>query len=134
DSFRCEPLMSSTRNLPPPSTVSLPDPRPSIVRLWSSVNSPLVSLIVWPESLLSNWTVSPFFEVVRASRSEPAPLALVFVTVKLLGTVRSSRASSEGRHGAGRKTLLRPRPGRDVWRAAFERENQAMRLLLWGET
>src|SRR5262245_42751904 len=66
----------------------------------------------------------------RASRSEPAPLSLVFMTVMLLGVVRSSSNSSRGTNLAGRLPLLRRWSGRVVRCAALDLGEGVMRFLL----
>src|SRR5262249_44433543 len=50
-----------------------------------------------PFRLLSKTMVSPFCAAAISARSEPAPLSSLFVTVRVLGSQRSSSASSCGR-------------------------------------
>ena len=60
-------------------------------------NSPLVSVIVSPLSLDEKLMVSPLVAAAISARSEPVPLSLLLVTVKLLSNVRSSIRSTRGR-------------------------------------
>src|SRR5438552_1846317 len=80
-----------------PLTVSWPAPGPAMVTLWLMSTSPLVSVMVWPFSLEAKTMVSLLWAAAISARSEPAPLSRLFRTVSVLGTQRSSSASSVGR-------------------------------------
>src|SRR6516164_3520238 len=47
----------------------------------------------------ANKIVSPFTAAASSARRLPAPLSAVLVTVKMLGSRRSSNISTRGRHG-----------------------------------
>ena len=92
------PVILNTRLVPLPLMVRLLSALASMVSLWLSSSCPLVSLIVAPARLELNWIVSaPEVALRMAWRREPAPLSLVFRTVKVLSNVRSSSISSRGR-------------------------------------
>src|SRR6516165_2204443 len=61
------------------------------------MTSSLFRVMVLPASPLSNMMVSPACESRMASRSDPMPLSLVLVTIRVLGTRRFSSSSSTGR-------------------------------------
>src|SRR5262249_33670499 len=82
-----------------PLTASLFAPGPLIVTLLVMSNSPPVSVIV-PCSPLANVMASS--PEASPARKEPGPLSLVFRTVKVLGSVRSSSRNSCGRRRGGR--------------------------------
>src|SRR5437899_717347 len=88
---------SNTREALLPLTVSWPAPGPAMVTLWLMSTSPLVSVMVWPFSLEAKTMVSLLWAAAISARSEPAPLSRLFRTVSVLGTQRSSSASSVGR-------------------------------------
>src|SRR5262249_10033205 len=97
---------SNTRDLPPALTVTLRSAGPTMLMFWLMSNSPLVSVIVktfvaelYPGSVvgMAKLIVSPLWAEATAARSEPPPLSRVLWTVTVLGTQRSSIASSEGR-------------------------------------
>jgi hypothetical protein len=69
-----------------------------MVRLPKRGSSPPVRVIV-PRRELSKAMVSPLAVAAMRSRRGPAPLSSKLVTVSVLGTVRSSRASRAGRPG-----------------------------------
>ncbi len=95
-------LMSNTREVSLPLTASLSAPGPSMSRLFLISSWSLISVMVWPLRLEAKTMVSPSLALLIVSRSEPAPLSRVLVTVRVLGTVRFSRTSS-----LGRKRLMR---------------------------
>ena len=86
------PAISKTRLASLPLTDSLFAPGPLIVTLSVIDNSPLVSVMV-PCSPLAKSIVSPLWARPISARSEPVPWSCRFVTVKALGTLRSSSAS-----------------------------------------
>src|SRR5262249_35950614 len=107
-----------------PLTVTLPAPGPWMVRLWATSSSPLVSAIV-PVRPLAKLIVSPLAEAAIWARSEPAPLLCRLATVKVLGTVRSSRVSRAGRErDRSRRRWARERPGHR--RCATRRQNHCV--------
>ena len=81
-----------------PLTAKLPAPGPSMSRLLSMAMAPLVSVMVAPTSAGANLIVSPSLAPAIASRNEPFPLSLAFLTVTTLGCVRSSSTSRRGRN------------------------------------
>src|SRR5262249_56731501 len=89
-----------TRLAPLPLTASLFAPSPSMSRFVVIANCPLVRVIVCPLRLLAKLIVSPLLATAMAARSEPGPLSRLFRTVRVLGSQRSSRASSRGRNVA----------------------------------
>src|SRR5262245_17818177 len=72
-------------------------PGPWIVRFLVMASSPLVSVIVWPTRLGEKTMVSPLWAAAISARRVPAPVSLALVTVSVLGSDRSSSASSCGR-------------------------------------
>src|SRR5216683_979742 len=78
-------------------TVRLRSLGPTMVRFFLMSSSPLVSVMVWPTRLGAKTMVSPLWAAAMSARSEPAPLSRLFRTVSVLGTQRSSSASSVGR-------------------------------------
>ncbi len=108
-------LTSKTRVVPPPLTVIWLAPGPLTVR--SSVMAISLASVMVPCSPLAKSTLSaPGWALAwpTAHRSEPVPLSARLVTVKVLGTVRSSRAVSHGTKGRrGRRARVsRLRSGR----------------------
>src|SRR5262249_49165487 len=89
-----------------PLTVTLAAPGPWIVRFFVTASSPLVSVMV-PLTAAGKGMVSPGGAAAIWARSEPAPLSLRLVTVRVLGTVRSSSASRRGRTGRDRRAVGR---------------------------
>src|SRR5215471_15885827 len=98
--------------------------------------------MVWPSRLLSKAMVSPLWAAAIVSRSEPGPKPRLLVTVRVLGSQRSSRASRQGRKDrcframgnlrvmGGRPTASRPRDlryesGRDHAHGAIVDAGQA---------
>src|SRR5215831_1318386 len=63
---------------------------------------PLVSVMAWPFRLGVKTIVSLLLAAAISARSEPAPLSRLFMTVSVLGTSRSSSASSRGQKVVGR--------------------------------
>src|SRR5947209_11004237 len=125
-------LMLNTRFLSLPLMARRLAPGPSMSRLLSIVSWSLVSTMVWPARPGAKTIRSPLLALVIRSRSEPAPLSRLFRTVRVLGTVRSSRVSSrgtnDGRRPAGR-LLQFLRKNKDamirfsIWeRSAIERQ------------
>ena len=92
------PSTWNTRLAPPPLTVSLLAPSPSIVTFTPIVSGPEFSVIVSPLRLLAKLIVSPLEAVVMAARSEPGPLSWLFMTVTVLSSVRSSIRSTRGKN------------------------------------
>src|SRR5207249_120992 len=89
------PLTRKTRLVLLPLTVSLFALGPLIVRSSVMLSSPLVRVMV-PFNPPANWTTSApgvVLAAVIAARSEPGSWSERLVTVKVLGRVRSSRAS-----------------------------------------
>src|SRR6266478_521995 len=80
-----------------PLTVKLLAPGPVMVTLWLMSSSPLVSVMVWPSRPGAKTMVSLLWAAAISARSEPVPLSKLFSTVSVLGTQRSSSASSVGR-------------------------------------
>ena len=74
--------LSNTRKVPLPSTDRLSAPGPLTVTAVVICNSPLVSKMV-PEMPVASM-MSPLTAVASASRNEPGPLSLVFVTTMIL--------------------------------------------------
>ena len=74
--------LSNTRKVPLPSTVRLVSPGPLMVTAVVIWSSPLVSRMV-PEIPVASM-ISPSTAVASASRNEPVPLSLVFVTTMML--------------------------------------------------
>jgi hypothetical protein len=81
-----------------PRTVSFLAPRPSISRLCLISSSPWVTWMVSPMSALAKVIVSPAPAEAITERNVPLePSSAALVTVSMLGTARSSRASRRGR-------------------------------------
>src|SRR5262249_44095528 len=74
--------LSNTRKVPLPSTDRLAAPGPLMVTAVVICSSPLVSKMV-PETPVASM-MSPLTAVASASRNEPVPLSLVFVTVTIV--------------------------------------------------
>jgi hypothetical protein len=103
------PRISKTREAWLPSIVRQSAPGPWIVTLAPTCSSPEVKVMA-PWRPLSKAMTSPFRAWANSKRSEPSPESLRLVTVRVLGTARSSRRSSAGRkrgrataRGAGRR-------------------------------
>ena len=91
--------MLKTRLASEPLTASLFAPGPSIRTLSVIPNSPLVRATVPRRPWAKVMTSAPglVLAAVTAARSEPAPLSASVRTVKVLGTVRSSKCSTPSR-------------------------------------
>lgn len=101
-------LMSKTRTALAPLTVSRSAPGPSIVTspvMFSSLLSGMAPCRPGAKLMASGpaWALASR----TAWRSDPGPLSFRFLTVKVLGTVRSSRAVSRGTKG---RRAARARP------------------------
>src|SRR5262249_57271100 len=100
---------SKTRLALLPLTVSLAAPGPSMVMLLVRFSWPPVKVMV-PCRLGAKAMTAPevLSAAATAARSEPGTLSVRVVTRKVLGKVRFSSSSRQGRKPAGR----RPTPGR----------------------
>jgi hypothetical protein len=117
-----------TRWALPPLTVIVPAPGSWMVRFLVTASSPLVRLIV-PLRELSKTMVSPEDAAAIWPRSEPSPLSLRLVTVRVLGTERSSRDSRAGRKRdfpEGRRVRARGRGRPETTRGAVRCQNGVM--------
>src|SRR2546421_10587117 len=92
------PATANTRLALLPLTVILSAPGPFTARLPRILSWPLVSAMVPVKPAAKLIVSAPGLRLDRrtACRSEPAPLSLRFSTVKVLGSVRSSRGISRG--------------------------------------
>ena len=93
-------LTSKTRLVLLPLMASRPGPGPLMSRLLLIASSSLVRVIFWPLRAGAKTIVSPPLAALIAARREPDPFSRLLVTVKVLGTARSSRPSSRGRNRA----------------------------------
>src|SRR5436305_1181412 len=112
-------LLRGLPTLPPrawlPVKVSWLAPGPLIVRSSVMLNSPLALVRVMvpfnPPANLMTSAPGVVLAAVIAARSEPEPLSARLVTVKVLGTVRSSSTSRRGRKERGRGSVRREERG-----------------------
>src|SRR5262249_34955377 len=136
------PLISKMRLASLPLTVSWFAPGPSMSRFLVMASSPLVSVMVWPRRLGAKLMVSPLWAAAISPRSEPSPatpVSRLLVTVSVLGTQRSSRASRCGRKepwrwrtvGAGRlcRRGAREEPANRV--SNRERNHMGISFAMW---
>src|SRR5262245_51997367 len=100
---------SKTRLALLPLTVTTKAPGPSMVMLLVRFSWPLVSLMV-PCRKGAKWMTAPevLSAATTAARKEPVPLSLRLVT-RVLGTVRLSSCSKQGRKPGDRRPTARRR-------------------------
>src|SRR5262249_15704846 len=79
----------------------------------SITSSPLVRVIAW--TVGAKTMVSPLWAAASRSRNVPAPWSRVLCTVRVLGTVRSSRTSSAGTNDRGGRSGRRGGRRRQLW-------------------
>src|SRR5262245_40718684 len=113
--------MEKTRLTPLPLTVKWPAVGPWTVTASVAANSPPVRAMVPASPGWKSTTSAPGWALAAAiaARSEPAPASARLRTVKVLGRLRSSSASSRGRRPGGRERRAdgrrAARAGRPWW-------------------